>query len=328
MRVLGALSLFAAIAMLSARTFWTIIMWHAIVSVTWSTLLALGETVTMAATRREGEGPRFDYGRVRLWGSISFIIAGFVAGVLGTRLGPGAAMTVGALGALATLIMVFQLPADAVADSHTRKRLTLRHAAQLATAPVFLLFLLAAGLTNAAHATLYVFGAIHWQTLGHPPVVSSLFWVVSIVVEVALFARTADVVRRVSPLVLIAAGAAAGILRWLVMGFDPPFAAILVLQTLHGLTYAATHIGAMHVLSRLVAPELAATAQTLYGTVALGIFMAMAVRMSGTAYAGYAGGAYWLMAALSVIALGAALLLIRRIGPDLPATPVLGRISA
>ncbi len=47
-------------------------------------------------------------------------------------------------------------------------------------------------------------------------------------------------------------GGAAAVVRWLVMGFDPPLAWLMPLQILHGLTFGATHIGAIHFMGRAV----------------------------------------------------------------------------
>lgn len=325
---LSIATIIGAVATAFARSFWAVLAWHTLVAVAWSTLMALGETLTMAAARQSSTPQdTIDYGRARLWGSISFIIAGGIAGVIGSRMGPGSAMIIAVVGAILTLGAILRLPAMAIATDGMRKRLSLLHAFELMRAPIFLLFLLAAGLNNAAHAMLYTFGTLHWQTLGYPPSMGSLFWVVSIIVEVWMFAQTARLNRRFSPLILIGLGAAGGVVRWLAMGFDPPFAVLLCLQMLHGLTYTATHIGAMQILNRLVAPEMAATAQTMYGTIALGLLMAIAVRLSGSAYATFGSAAYWIMALLSAAALAATLVLIARIGTDLPNEPILGRLT-
>ena len=46
-------------------------------------------------------------------------------------------------------------------------------------------------------------------------------------------------------------GGAGAVLRWTAMAFDSPVALLPVLQCLHGLSFGATHLGAMHALARL-----------------------------------------------------------------------------
>jgi PPP family 3-phenylpropionic acid transporter len=66
---------------------------------------------------------------------------------------------------------------------------------------------------------------------------------------------------------LIALGAGAALVRWLVMGLDPPLLLLLGLQILPALTFATAHIGAIHFIGRAVPEVQAGTAQALYSLV-------------------------------------------------------------
>jgi MFS transporter, PPP family, 3-phenylpropionic acid transporter len=96
------------------------------------------------------------------------------------------------------------------------------------------------------------------------------------------------------------------------MGFDPPLALLVPLQTLHGLTYGAAHLGAIHFMARAVPSTHAGTAQSLYALVAGGLGAALATQASGAAYLAYGGRAYWLMAGLSTVGALSAWVLARR----------------
>jgi MFS transporter, PPP family, 3-phenylpropionic acid transporter len=136
--------------------------------------------------------------------------------------------------------------------------------------PGFLLLLLAAGLAQASHAVFYTFGTLHWRALGLSTAWSGTLWAISIVAEVALFAYSAAVVRRIGPAQLIVLGAGAAVIRWFIMGLDPPLSLLLPLQILHALTFGATHIGAIHCLGRAVPETQAGTAQALYSFLGYG----------------------------------------------------------
>ena len=84
------------------------------------------------------------------------------------------------------------------------------------------------------------------------------------------------------------------------MGFDPPLALLVVLQLLHALTFGATHIGAVHFISRAVPETQSGTAQALYAAVTGGIVMGGTMLAAGPLYAAYGGRAYWAMAAVAV----------------------------
>ena len=78
------------------------------------------------------------------------------------------------------------------------------------------------------------------------------------------------------------------------MGFDPPLALLVPLQMLHGLTYGAAHVGAIHFISRAVPEGQGGTAQALYASVTGGIAMGGAMLLAGPLYAQRsAAQAYW-----------------------------------
>jgi PPP family 3-phenylpropionic acid transporter len=192
-----------------------------------------------------------------------------------------------------------------------RRRLSLAEAAGLLRSRTFLIFLAAAGLAQAAHAVFYTFGTLHWRDLGLSTGWSGTLWAISIMAEVALFAWSAAVVRRIGPVELIVLGSGAAVIRWFAMGLDPPLALLVPLQLLHALTFGATHIGAIHFIGRAVPETRAGTAQALYASVTGGIAMGGAMLLAGPLYAAYAGRAYWAMAVIAALALIAGLALLR-----------------
>ena len=172
-----------------------------------------------------------------------------------------------------------------------------------------MLFLIAAGAVQSSHAMLYIFGTLHWQQLGYSTTWCGLLWAISIVAEIGLFVWSAAFARYLSAVGLMIFGAAAAIVRWVLLGFDPPLALLLPLQALHAATYAAAHLGAMQFLARAAPEGTGGVAQALYATVAGALAMALAVQMAGQAYVAAAGKAYWAMALLAGISLVAALAL-------------------
>ena len=93
-------------------------------------------------------------------------------------------------------------------------------------------------LVQGAHGMFYTFGVLHWRAQGLDTAWSGMLWGVAIVCEVVLFAYSAAVLRRVGPVQLIMLGCGAAVVRWLLMGFDPPLALLVLLQISHSLTYS------------------------------------------------------------------------------------------
>lgn len=316
--LLGWLGLAASLALPAAGGLWSILVVALLMALASTGMMPLSETIAMAAVRRHG----LDYGRMRLWGSLSFVVAGFVAGWAVERIGAWTVAWLLVVGAGLTLATALALPREerATEDGGTG---SVRAppwrpgaaAAHCFTRP-FLLFLLAAGGVQSAHAVFYTFGVLHWRAQGIGTTTAGVLWAIGVAVEVGLFAVSGAVVRRVGAERLIAAGAVAALVRWAAMGFDPPLAVLVPLQALHGLTFAAAHLGAVHYIAARVPAQHAGTAQGLYAAVASGIGMGLATLAAGPLYAAAGGKAYFAMAAIGAASLAATVPLLRQAQRD------------
>ena len=164
----------------------------------------------------------------------------------------------------------------------------------------------ACGLIQGSHAVYYAFGTIHWRSIGYSEDVIGALWAEGVICEVALFAFGATVIRRFGAgRLIILAGLAAGV-RWIGTGVTDALPAIVVLQALHGVSFGAAHLGAMHWIGRGRFPDLSATAQSLYSAVVFGLFLAGMLYGAGWLYQMLAGAAYAPMAAAGLIGAGLA----------------------
>jgi PPP family 3-phenylpropionic acid transporter len=305
----------AALLLLSqARGFWPILGCMIVFAIAWTTIMPLTETVAMSGVKLAG----LDYGRMRLWGSLGFIAASTGGGWVVETLGPASAIWLIITGAVLTAAAAHGLrrPIRAGRPGTTTRppRLDPADALALLRSRIFLTFLLAGGAGSAAHAVFYTFGTLHWQAQGLSAEWAGRLWAISIVAEVALFAYSRAVVARLGAVGLIVLGGAAGVVRWFVMGLDPPLLLLVTLQVLHVFTFGAAHLGAVHFIARAVPEGQAGTGQALYAAVTGGLGMGLAVMLAGSLYADYAGRAYWAMAALAGVSLLASLLLMRAWG--------------
>ena len=76
-----------------------------------------------------------------------------------------------------------------------------------------------------------------------------------------------------------------------------------MVQPLHGATFALLHLACMRLLRVIVPQGLEATAQAIYGTVAVGGATALVTLASGALYARFDAGGFWAMAALCAASL-------------------------
>ena len=60
-----------------AWDFWPLLLLSVMTGATWAAILPLGEAVVLGAAQRHG----LSYGRIRLWGSVTFILAAIGSGL-------------------------------------------------------------------------------------------------------------------------------------------------------------------------------------------------------------------------------------------------------
>jgi MFS transporter, PPP family, 3-phenylpropionic acid transporter len=109
--------------------------------------------------------------------------------------------------------------------------------------------------------------------------------------------------RWLGPAGAAALAASAGIVRWSVTAVTAWLPAMVLVEPLHGLTFALLHLACMQMLSVIIPPALAATAQAIYGTVAVGAMSAILSLLSSPLYGAFGARAFWAMALLRAAAL-------------------------
>lgn len=271
-------------------------------SLAMTSIMPLTEVIAVGGVRRYG----CDYGRMRLWGSLTFIVASSLAAWLIGWLGVSIVVWLILASCLTTVLTAYLLPLPArgeEAAAGTIDKVDGRAVLQLMRTPVFLMFLVACGFAQASHGTYYAFGSIHWAGQGLPPEVIGILWGIGVVAEIALFAWSGKVFERISVGGLMVVGSAACVLRWALMALDPGLPVLVVLQLLHGLTFGASHLAAIRFISLAVEQKLSGTAQALYATTAMGVAMGAATLASGWSYGSLGGGTYLIMAGISSLAL-------------------------
>jgi PPP family 3-phenylpropionic acid transporter len=253
---------------------------------------------------------------VRLWGSLSFVVASLGSGVIIGLAGPKVVLPLLVAAAALMVAGAHLLPRDLAGSRKgtpsTFRRLKLADAMALARAPLFLLFLLAASLVQASHSLYYAFGTLHWQAQGIPEGTIGALWSIGVIAEIGLFAVSGRIITSTgAPRLLMLAGLAATV-RWAGLAMDPPLAITALLQTLHAMSFGAAHLAAIHFLTHAVPEDRAATAQGLYAAWVAGLVLGFATVASGPLYQALAGEAYAAMAALALIGAAGAFLLMRR----------------
>jgi PPP family 3-phenylpropionic acid transporter len=277
----------------------------------------IAENFAMVESAKAG----LDYGRQRLWASISFIVGTLVSGFALEVMATGTAVILIAASYVALGLAGFVLP-DVKPKMAGGRRVTEARAGdvlRLFRSRVFVVFLLAVSIAQASHAMLYGFGSLHWEQLGISKGMIGVLWGIGVCAEVVFFYFSGRLIPRFAPILLIFIGCLFGVLRWTVTAFDPPLWLLVPLQTLHAATFALTHFGTLHFLMQNVPNSLRNSAQGLYTACSAGLFLMLATAAAGPLFDALAGRAYLAMTAMSLVASALALIVLN-VNPRGPKT--------
>lgn len=303
--LLAAVSLIAFAAFAPAHGFAWILVVQLIVAASFPLLVPLGESQTMVAVYRHG----LDYGRIRLWGSLAFILGSLLAGRAIGDLGADWALwlILAALGL--TFVAALALPGrEPPAPGAVAEEISLRRVVGLLRQPGLPVFLVAAAMIQSSHAAYYGFSALHWRANGIGETTIALLWAEGVVVEILLFALSARLVRCCAPTTLLLAAGLLGGLRWGLLALSSDLVVLVFAQTLHAATFAVTHLAVMHYITRATPAGLAASMQSFYAALSGGLAMGLAMLAAGRLYEVGATEAFFAMAAIALTAAALALL--------------------
>lgn len=300
----SALAAVLLLPLVWATSFQSILIVTSVSAIFWLSVLPVADAVAVVAAKHH----RIRYGRMRLWGSLAFIGANFLAGWVLDLSGPELLVVLIVAVAGLTALAALALPRDTASGKAPGKASAVHSywsmpaLRAIVAYPSVAFILVAAAFGQAAHAMIYAFGTIHWTGYGLSGLEIGAAWGIGVVAEVLLFALAEKVGGRRAAEYLILFGVTTGFIRWGLAPFADGLVAILTLQTLHGVTFGATHLGAMRVIADRLPHDHAGGVLGIY-TALTGLAMSGAFAISGPLYQTFAGYGFWAMAILCLTAM-------------------------
>ena len=288
----------AALGYLSASGFWVLLAVSLLHALALAPTTNLADALAVVAAKREG----FEYGWARVAGSAAFIVGSIAAGFAITTFGIWIVVVLQALLMLAVPFALRLVP-PVTHSTPTKAEVTQQGLPALLRMGVFRRVVLVAALVLGSHALHDTFSIIRWTKAGISPQASGALWSLAVAAEVVMFFVVGPwLLARVQPAHAMAIAAVAGAVRWLISAVTVDLTALILIQPLHGVTFALLHLACMRILASSVPPELAATAQAIYGTVGIGAATAALTIASGWLYSGLGGLAFLAMSLLCIVA--------------------------
>ena len=272
---LGVALFLAVFAMLAG--FWALVAGAVALAVFSTGVIPLVISATLAAL---GENASDGFGRVRVWGTVGFLVLVVAFPALLHALGrPGApasrpsepalwlmfpAASLMVLAAVVVALCIPEAPAVDVVPSRASWSELIRH-------PPFLrLLVLSFGLYLFFQGPMSLFPL---YLRGHGGGVDALsrMWISMLALEIPLIAFSGAGLRHFGPRGLLACGFAAGGIRWIVCGLAQDLRVIYLVQLLHGVTVAGVGVGTALYVEGSVPSHLRSTGQALASTAGVGI---------------------------------------------------------
>ncbi len=112
--------------------------------------------------------------------------------------------------------------------------------------------IVASALIQASHAYLYAFGSIEWRRQGISDLSIGFAWSAAVAAEIVLFYMLGSRIRGVAAASsFLVIGGAGAVFRWLLYAQPLPVGAWPIVQMLHAVSFATTHLGAVTLLNTL-----------------------------------------------------------------------------
>lgn len=240
--------------------------WMFVLHTILSSLIPLSESATIHALFKDNS---FDkrYGRLRLWGSIGFIVMVLAAGELFQRKSIELYPFVGVLVLSLLALTTFGMHEPKV----ERRKMVKGELLIILFNPDVRWFLLSGFFMIFAHAALYVFYSLYLADLGYDKFQIGLFWALGVFAEVIFFYFQSKILSRVDAEVVLQGTFAVGVVRFILIAFLPITSVLIFAQLMHAGTFAAHHSAANKLLQRWFTGPVQARGQALMATISYGL---------------------------------------------------------
>jgi len=270
--------------------------------------LSTGIPLSDGLSIRLGHMLGVEFGKVRRWGSVSFIIMALGVGALADRYGLDAVYV-----AIVVTSVLLVIAAYSVPRIHTPPQSDKVPVFKPLALPNFPLFLITVSLLLSTHAALYGFSAIYWKTAGYSNMVITLLWVAAVVAEIAMFSVSGRLIDRYGAMPMIVVAALGGVVRWVLLGTSTDLPILILGQSLHAFTFALLYMSLIAYMSKRVPAAISASAQGLYDSLSMGVFFGVLTMAAGYLYEIKPAYSFYLMAGCSALGFVLAVVLLRRV---------------
>lgn len=249
----------------SATTFYTLLFIFMFQNFFASAQGPLAENITINYCEKNNK----NYGAIRMWGDIgsgtSAVVLGFFMGIFGMgRVGLMFQVIV-----MSGILLAFMLRDDRTVTETTA--INFHSLSEILTNKRYIWFLILSILIYTTHRMNDSLLSVYLSTLGATETEVGIAWMIATFATTPFFILISKLLKQYRELTLILIGAIIYVLRWFLYSIVDSIHGIQLLQLMNGITFPLFMVPAMFLATRLVPKRLAATGQTLFIAVIIGL---------------------------------------------------------
>jgi len=262
--VIGALiSGIVPIGLFFVNEFWGILLFWTLAGLPGGAVGPVLDAATMRMTRRNGS----DFGTIRAWGTVGYMLFNGFTGFLVVWYGSDIFVPLFVGLALLRAAVSLQLPgfrAPAEQATVAAVRPVAGKLREIITKPWFILPLIGFAIIFGTHIILNAFASLLWKEQGISEDIIGPLIALGAAAEAGMMFVWKRFGGRVSARQMILASAITSVLRWAAMAFSPPVWILVLLQLTHGVTFALGYLGCVHFIANWTSEDIAAETQSLF----------------------------------------------------------------
>lgn len=275
--VVQVTSLLAAITFVGTffvTEFWPLVGVMVLFTFCWNAALPQIEAATLAWLGDDSH----KYSRIRLWGSVGFIL-------MSAGLGPlfdlwGIVYILPVLLLIYTTIWVSSLTLkEAPRFEHAEEE---QGIAAIVRRPEVIAFFVVCFLMQAGHGVYYTFYSVYLESNGYSRSLIGILWAFGVLAEVGVFWVMHHLLARYSLYQVLMFSLLVAAVRWVMIGEFVEYTSVLWLAQIgHAFTFGAFHAAAVHMVQRFFSRKTQGRGQALYSSLSFGAGGAVGALLSG-----------------------------------------------
>ena len=238
----------------------------------WAAILPLTDGLSLVVS----EISLMSYGRLRVWGSVGFVVASLFGGywLVGESIGHFPVILTILL--LLTTLAGIGFPNLASLSEHSHHAST----SQPNRSALWWLFFIGFCM-QASHGAYYGFFSLYMLDAGYSGGEIGFFWILGVLAEIVLMWYWSKSIQQASPAWVLGICLALASMRWFGIAVTTNMYAIVLLQLLHAASFAAFHLSAVAWVRKFSNPKKQTSSQGWYSALGYGLGSTFGILLCG-----------------------------------------------